>query len=507
LLLLSVEECAFQSRIALSVKMHGVARLLCAAFFAAFAARCASIACASAALFSYHSCASVKAAPADAKCADLSVFENRATRSGRRINIGVVVLPAKEHNTNAIFAISGGPGQSAIDDIPQYTIGPMAPLRRSHDIIFAAQRGTAHSNQLQCPLYDNPAIFFRELFPHVALAKCRNDLAARADLDQYGTSVAADDLDDVRAALGYRQIELFGGSYGTEASQVYARRHPSRVRAMLLESVATTNFLVPLPYERGSQRALDELVAACASQPKCHQAFPALRAHFEELLRRFDARPLQVTLKVSRTPRQLALSRAVFVDRLRQLLYDPFVARAVPLIIEDAHRGNTKPLATAIFALTQSLANALSWGMGMSVNCSEDDPFITPTAIAAASRGTFTRSDRLDAQHQACLIWHVRPVDRSYLLPVRSSAPILMLSGMDDPATPQEYARRQLRYYPNGRLISIPHGGHNNESRCLDRIRITFLEGADSKAVDARCISASARPAFMLTDKELNALF
>ncbi len=95
----------------------------------------------------------------------------------------------------------------------------------------------------------------------------------------------------------------------------------------------------------------------------------------------------------------------------------------------------------------------------------------------------------------------------AYLQPVHSTAPVLMLSGTDDPATPGRYAHGQLRYYPNGRIISIPHGGHDNESPCLDKIRTDFLEAADAKAVDASCIAAFKRPPFVLTEAQLNALF
>ena len=456
---------------------------------------------ASTAVLHYTSCAGIQSAH-DAKCASLRVFENREKHLGRQITLSIVVLPAKERNAAAIFELSGGPGQSAIDDVP-FVAQQFQELRRSHDLVFVAQRGTRYSHQLQCPLYVDPATYFRELFPSAPLQVCRARLARFADLNEYGTSIAADDLDDARSALGYDKIELYGGSYGTEAAQVYARRHPAHVRAILLESVATTNFLVPLPYARGAQRALDQLFAACAAESECRRAFPSLRSHFATLLNRFGRSGLHVKLG----GRNLTLSHDVFVDRLRQLLYSPQIARMVPIVIEDAYSGNAQPLATALDLITKSFADSLSWGMSMSVNCSEDDAFITPAAALAAGRNTFLGTARTAAQHRACLTWHVKPAPRSYLEPVRSNAPILMLSGSDDPATPPQYALTQLRYYPNGRVISIPHGGHDNETSCLDRIRVAFLGSADAKAVDARCIEAFRRPPFILTDKELNALF
>jgi pimeloyl-ACP methyl ester carboxylesterase len=37
-----------------------------------------------------------------------------------------------------------------------------------------------------------------------------------------------DDLDAVRAALGYRQLDVIGSSYGATAAQVYLKLHSAR---------------------------------------------------------------------------------------------------------------------------------------------------------------------------------------------------------------------------------------------------------------------------------------
>ena len=68
-----------------------------------------------------------------------------------------------------------------------------------------------------------------------------------------------DDLDDVRAFLGYDKINIYGGSYGTRAGLVYLRQHGDRVRAAILDGVAPTNMRLPLFFPRDAQRALDLL--------------------------------------------------------------------------------------------------------------------------------------------------------------------------------------------------------------------------------------------------------
>ena len=62
----------------------------------------------------------------------------------------------------------------------------------------------------------------------------------------YTTSIAMDDLDDVRQFLGYSRINLYGGSYGTRAAITFARRHGPVVRSVVLDGVAPTELRLPL---------------------------------------------------------------------------------------------------------------------------------------------------------------------------------------------------------------------------------------------------------------------
>ena len=70
------------------------------------------------------------------------------------------------------------------------------------------------------------------------LDQCRLDLSERADLSLYTTDAFVADLDDVRAALDYDTINLYGASYGTRAALTYLRRFPERVRSVVLDAVA-----------------------------------------------------------------------------------------------------------------------------------------------------------------------------------------------------------------------------------------------------------------------------
>ena len=72
-------------------------------------------------------------------------------------------------------------------------------------------------------------------------------------------------MDDVRNALGYEKINVFGGSYGSESALVYLRRHASHVRSIAIESVAPPDYRLPLPFAKTIQGALQHLFADCAA--------------------------------------------------------------------------------------------------------------------------------------------------------------------------------------------------------------------------------------------------
>lgn len=431
-------------------------------------------------------------------CGQVNVLESAA--SGRTIAVRYVLVRARGRSLAPVFEVVGGPGQSAIGYAPSYAReGNYARLIGKHDLVFVDQRGTGRSHPLECrELYADRAHVFAELYPSAELQACRARLAAQADLDAYGTERAADDFDAVRAALGYEKIEIEGGSFGAQFALVYLRRHPAHVRAMSLEAVAPPDLKLPLPFSQGAQHALDGLLASCAADATCAQAYPDLPGEWERVNARFARGPQTVTFTdLDGKRKTLRLAREVFADRLRQALYDPFVASAVPAALHAAANGDDAPLALLAAFVTDAVGGDIAQGMYLSVTCSEDVPFITPAEQARAARTGFLGDLRIRAQQRACARWNVRRAPASFLAPVRSRVPILMISGADDPATPPALGTRLLRYLPNARQIVVPNGGHNNGGPCLDRLRVAFLDDPRPRALQASCAAQQGRPPFV----------
>jgi pimeloyl-ACP methyl ester carboxylesterase len=146
----------------------------------------------------------------------------------------------------------------------------MQRLHRERDVVLVDQRGTGGSNPLGCNLFgDKPDMqSWFAAYPLDKLSICREQLEKVANLKLYTTSIAMDDLDEVRSALGYQRINLYGGSYGSTAALVYLRQHPDHVRTVTIFGVAPPNAKIPLSFAKGTQHAIDRLLDDCAADTK-----------------------------------------------------------------------------------------------------------------------------------------------------------------------------------------------------------------------------------------------
>jgi pimeloyl-ACP methyl ester carboxylesterase len=444
-------------------------------------------------------------------CGTYTVYEDRAARAGRIITLHFVVLRAHRPSHRAIAWNPGGPGASAIDAASGIADGGAAPelsaLRDRYDILLLDVRGTGLSAPQQCDFTPpaHPELYFLQLWSDELVKACRARLAASANLSLYSTPVTVDDLNDLRAALGYPKLVLDGGSYGTTLYLAYARQHPESVESIVLEGVSPPHFLInPLQDAGGSQASISRLIAECDADASCKKRFPAFARQFDAVVQRFDNGPVSVPVRnaVTKRVQTVRLSKEVFADRLRQLLYNPGVAAYVPYIIERAYEKDYAPLATMVDSVSQAFSQLVYMGLNLSSTCAEDIPFITEDDIARTSANSFEGDVRVRAQQRACRIWNVEPVSPSFLEPVRSSAPILMVSGTDDPATPPVYAREALPYLPNARIMLIKGGSHWTDTSCMDRLIVAFVRAGSANGLDlSQCTASFTRPAFATSMK------
>ncbi len=169
--------------------------------------------------------------PQPARCGVLEVAENPNQPAGRRLRISVALIPATGGKSlpDPIVILMGGPGEDAIGAAEIYA-EQFTTLRQDRDILLVDQRGTGRSGALNCALFSaqEPTVSLRDVFPPAAVERCEQNLRVGADLTQYTYDRFANDLEQVRQALGYGPLNLYAGSYGTRAAQVYLRMYPRR---------------------------------------------------------------------------------------------------------------------------------------------------------------------------------------------------------------------------------------------------------------------------------------
>jgi len=429
------------------------------------------------------------------------VYEDRVAKAGRSIPIHFIVIKAKHASHRAIAFNPGGPGMSAIEAAPAFTDGPVGMLRDQHDILLVDNRGTGESAPQHCDFAPpaHPELYFMQSWPDTLVKACRARLAAHASLGLYSSSVAADDLDDVRAALGYEKLALFGGSYGTRFYLVYARQHPDRVQSIVLAGVAPPHFyILPLPMAAAAQASIGNLIAACNAEATCARHFPSFAAHFAALVRRFDAGPVVVPLQnPANRGRSVRLSKEVFAEALRHALYSETGAY-IPVTVERAYHGDYAPLASLVDQIIQHAAGSIGTGLFLSVTCAEDVPFITDTDVVRTSSHSFEGDARVRALQRACSMWNVRPVPRTFIDPVATDIPVLMVSASDDPATPPSYAKQALQLLPNARMMLLKGASHQSVyPPCVYQAMASFFRSESASELDLdHCAAAYKRPAF-----------
>jgi pimeloyl-ACP methyl ester carboxylesterase len=436
--------------------------------------------------------------PSDALCGSIEVFEDRQAASGRRIPLRVVVLPAlsREPRPDPLLILAGGPGQAATQ--LREALGALVrQVQAERDVIFVDQRGTGKSGALDCEVGEE-----LEGAPDAvaaALETLKGCLEGyEADTRHYTTPNAVDDFDEVRERLGYEQLNLWGGSYGTRVALVYLRRHPERVRSAVIDGVAPVNMRLPITFARDGERALRMLFEACAADAGCAEAFPEVEPRTRALLEELERAPRHVTLKdpVSGESEELDIAAETVSGIVRLALYNSQVSALLPLLLSRAAEGDFAGLAAIASAGGDG---GISPGLMLSVLCTEDVAWIEREQALREAQGSFLGIKPVERLTEACSLWPRGELPEGYAEPVRSERPVLALSGELDPVTPPSWAEAAVEHLPNARHVvakGIAHG--TSMLGCLPERIAEFLEAGDARDLDFSCVEELGRPPFFL---------
>jgi len=435
-----------------------------------------------------------------ARCGKYEVWEDRDKKAGRRIKLNIAVLPARisSRDPDPVFVFAGGPGQGAVSLAGQVQ-GIFSRLNETRDVVLIDQRGTGGSHPLDCGEDNQPLqAMFEDALPERLVQRCLERLDADPRL--YVTSIAVEDFDEVRDALGYPRINLWGASYGTRMALEYLRRHGDHVRSVVLDGVAPSTMKLPLSFVADGEAALDKLIAACESDERCRKSYPGLRATIDSMKSHLAGAPERATIEDPRSGARetISVNENVFLTGLFRPLYVAELASLLPYGVAQASDGDFNPLLAQNLELVDSVSENLAVGLHLSVICAEDIPRITPEDLERVSHSFFGTA-LVDDFIRACSKWPQGRVPADYYDPVRSDVPVLILSGGIDPATPPRHAEQVAATLPNARHFVAPQIGHGVSSHgCAPRLIESFVRAGSAASLDGKCLEKIPRPLFLL---------
>lgn len=424
--------------------------------------------------------------------------------AGVQIDVHVAVLPAlaRYKRPDPVLFLAGGPGQSAIA-MAGMVHAQFARLATRRDFVFVDLRGTGRSAPLMCPEAE-PARPLRERVDTEAararLAACRAALERlpHGDLRHYTTTLAMQDVEAVRQALGVPALNVIGASYGTRAALEYGRQFPQAVRRLVLDGVAPPDMVLPVSFGEDAEAAFEAVLRSCEDDAACRARHPRLRAEWAALVAGLP-RPVTVRHPMTGTPEALTLTREAMAALVRAPLYVPALAAGLPHAVSQAALGRFEPLVGLGTALGGGEpALRLAEGLHFSVVCAEDGPRL-PAQGAAAVPGSVFREPLLATYREACRDWPRGEVPAAFYTVGPARAPTLLLSGGADPVTPPRHGERVARALgAQARHVVVPHAGHGLLAiSCLRDAVVRFIQAEDAaaaQAVEMDCARGVPRP-------------
>lgn len=446
------------------------------------------------------------------KCGYLSVPENRSIPDSPTIRLAVAIIKSRsEHPApDPVIYLEGGPGVSALDGVSYWA---MMPFLENRDFILVDQRGTGYSEPgLHCPEYDDlisdtlDDLLDNEeairLTKEASLA-CRDRLLEKGiDLSAYNSAESAADLADLRIALGYKEWNLYGISYGTRLAQTIMRDHPEGIRSVILDSTVPIAANTYEAWPETTPEVFTTFFNGCAADPACSRAFPDLEAHFYELVDQADEEPLvlRMTNPYTEEPVDVPFTGDALINTIFGALYDSGLIPYVPLIIERAYQGDTRLLERyAELDLMLDAETDFSIGMYYSVECYEEVPF-NEYGIAQQASERHPELNKLivnESDFLICPEWGVEQASPLENEPVTSPIPTLVLAGEYDPITPVTWGQMTAETLPNSYFFSFPGLGHGTTLMdCPQSIAMHFI-ASPMRRPNASCLRYMEGPEFV----------
>jgi pimeloyl-ACP methyl ester carboxylesterase len=396
---------------------------------------------------------------------------------------GTITLAIRRHRApvgqenSAVVALAGGPGQAALPFAEQFA-SLLGPIISTRDLIVFDERGIGLSHPLACHRFES-SLVNSPLGP--TIAECAAQIGPARSF--YATADSVADIEAIRQAGAYEKLVLYGTSYGTKLAEEYARAYPSRVEALVLDSVVPPEG--PDPLNRATFAAVPRILSQLCASRACAHITPHPTADLARLVKRVGRRERRARWFDGRGHgHTIDISSAALIGVLIEGDVEPTLRSEFPAAISSAAHGDSA-------ALARLLARAERTGEGeaeipsesfntpdyYATTC-EDDLFpwnraASPSrrlaeaetqirALGARAVAPFTQADMLGfSDIPACAFWPFPTPASAVQHAPFPSVPTLILSGADDLRTPTANAREVAAQIPGSKLLVVPNVGHS----------------------------------------------
>jgi len=440
--------------------------------------------------------------PAD--CGKVWVPQDWAHPDGPAMPLEVVVLPATvaSHPAAPLFYLAGAGGAEAglgdsVRNGLDWAAQAFAQLNQTMDLVFVEQRGTPGSGLQTCPGLEDWLAS-----PAALRAAARRCLASVSRDPRHDTTTSAvRDLDQVRRALGYNKINIYGVSYGVTMGLAYLQRYSDHVRAAVLDSGSLLNVPEQQLDAAHAQRSFDQLASRCAATPACGRRYhPA--ADLAAILARLTARPARVTLPgPGGRPQTITVIAPMVTGWVDTQLSSIETAVQLPAALHALARGQWSQVIAKSGLTGGDLANGTVSLQDVTVRCSDAWAAMNPATVGQQGPSVFASEVTIDARgwRALCAAW---PHDPGASGTVRSTVPVVFLNGAADPGDPPASVAGATATMPNALLVPVPGIGHwtlnwNPDPVCLLAATTAFIQAgrpASPAAWDACTRALAAEP-------------
>ncbi|MFL6126338.1 alpha/beta fold hydrolase [Actinophytocola sp.] len=402
-------------------------------------------------------------------CATIPVPIDYAHPATGTIDLAIARTRATGERQGTLVYMPGGPGDSGVNRLLGGNVVPPAVAER-FDIVSYDPRGTNRSHPVVCDptLVANLPNFVPETGARLAdLQEYARDLgnSCRRDtgplVDHIDNVSVARDIDSIRAALGERQITLYGRSYGTLAGQMYAENFPRRVRGLVLDSVFDhgldpTRFAVT--EARTGEDAFGEFAKWCAADAGC-------------VLHGQDVGQVYGDLFDRAARGELPVSAFELVQAVLNTFYTPHWSDTAELLRQLS--GGPATLAADEPAPFPLAAFCADHRVRLSSQGEWEAMWRKQTEAAPTMRAHFAF-----AALTLCSAWPAatpNPQHRTHV--ARSVPPVLIMNSLHDPATAYEWAQDVNRQIDRSVLLTYDGWGHGitNRTDCTKAVFTDYV--------------------------------